>query len=724
MSPINQLAELVGIQASYTDNSGNTVHTSDASRDAILSAMGYNPHDAQQIEQDIIRLRDSQWLELLAPVTIIKAEHEQYNIEITAEQSRDNSRFYWKITTEQGEQIKQTSRFNELEVITCHSIGDKTYKRYRLPIDKLAMGYHKFEIELADEQHSSQIIVAPKTCYGPQDAASFKMWGLAAQLYSLKKEQGWGIGDFGDLNNMVDKAAQRGASVVGLNPLHPLYPGNPAHRSPYSPTSRCFLNSLYIDVTAVENYDDCKPVKKLVESEAFAQKLNQLNQAEHIDYAHTAECKYQVLELLYTHFHRNHINKDTALAAQFAAFKQEMGEDLLTFATFDALYEHFRKKDSNAYSWMDWPERYQDPHSEYVQKFQARNSRRIDYFMYLQWLADRQLAASAQTAKDKGMAIGLYLDLAVGCNSGGAEVWADKHSFVAGVGVGAPPDMLNPMGQDWGLSPINPVALRAKAYQPFINALRSNMRHAGALRIDHVFGLQRQYWVGSGMSAREGAYVTFPIDDILRIIALESRRAQCVVVGEDLGTTPDGFGEIMAGAGLLSYKVLYFERWESGLFQRPDIYPAQAMVTVSTHDMPTLPGWWAGRDLDWREQLHLYPQQEMAEQERNNRVQSRQMLLDALLDAQVLTEDKRPQEQANLDLSLAVQAFLARSPGQIQMIPLEDALGIVEQVNIPGTVDEHPNWLQRLPFTVDESWQQPNLNSLIGVMQKERPIAH
>lgn len=722
MTPINQLAELVGIQASYTDNSGCPVATKDASRDALLSAMGYNTEDSLQIEQAIVRLRDSQWLELLAPVTIIKAEDQQYSVEITAEQAHENSRFYWKITTEKGEQIKETSRFSELEVTTSHNIGDKTYNRYRLPINKLDLGYHRFDIELADKHYTSQLIVAPQKCYGPQDAADFKMWGLAAQLYSLKKANGWGIGDYGDLNDMVNKAAQKGASVVGLNPLHPLYPGNPAHRSPYSPTSRCFLNSLYIDVTKVENYNDCKPVKKLVDSEEFKQKLNLLNQAEHIDYAHTAECKYQVLELLYTHFHRNHINKNTELAEDFKVFKKEMGDDLVTFATFDALYEHFRKKDSNAYSWTDWPERYQDPNSEYVQKFQVRNSRRIDYFMYLQWLADRQLGNAAQTATDKDMAIGLYLDLAVGCSSGGAEVWADKHSFVAGVGVGAPPDMLNPMGQDWGLSPINPVALRSKAYQPLINALRSNMRHAGALRIDHVFGLQRQYWVGSGMSATEGAYITFPIDDILRIIALESQRAQCVVVGEDLGTTPDGFGDIMASAGLLSYKVLYFERWESGLFQRPDIYPEQSMVTVSTHDMPTLPGWWAGRDLDWREQLHLYPQQEMAEQERCNRVQSRNMLLDALFDAKVLSEDKRPQEQANLDLTLAVQAFLARSPGQIQMIPLEDALGIVEQVNIPGTIDEHPNWLQRLPFTVDESWQQPHLNSLIGVMQRERPI--
>lgn len=725
MTLLNQLAELVGIQPGYTDNSGNEVQTSEKSRNALLTAMGYQLDDEQQTGKDIIRLRDSQWFQVLGPVTIINAEADQYSINLTVDQNLAATRIYWKITTEAGEQIKETVRLSELSVCEQNTIAEITYNRYRLDIPKLAEGYHSIKVEIADQSHTSELIVAPKTCYGPQDAADFKMWGFAAQLYSLKKDNGWGIGDYGDLANIVDKAASQGASVIGLNPLHPLYPGNPAHRSPYSPTSRCFLNTLYIDVAKVPNYTDCKPVRTLVNSYEFKQKLNDLNQSEHIDYAQTAGCKYQVLELLYAHFHRNHIKKDTALAQEFDAFKAEMGEELVSFATFDALYEHFRKKDFNAYSWTDWPERYQDPKSEFVQKFQARNARRIDYFMYLQWLADKQLGDAAQTAKHNDMAVGLYLDLAVGCDGGGAEVWADQAAYVAGVGVGAPPDMLNPMGQNWGLTPINPVALRAKAYQPLISALRSNMRYAGALRIDHVFGLMRQYWVGPGMDATEGAYVTFPLDDILRVIALESRRAKCVVVGEDLGTTPDGFGEIMAQSGLLSYKVLYFERWESGLFQRPDMYPEQSMVTVSTHDMPTLPGWWTGKDLDWREKLELYPQQEMAQKERDSRVESREMLLDALLDADVLPIEKQPMispPQANQDLTLAVQAFLARSPGRIQMIPMEDAIGLQEQVNIPGTIDEHPNWLQRLPYTVDECWQQESLGTLVDIMKKERPL--
>lgn len=725
MTLLDQLAALVGIQSGYTDAAGLPVKTSEKSRDAILTAMGFELTDEQQTAQDISRLRDSRWLEILSPVSIIKAEQAEHSIDITLKADNANGQLQWQITTEDGQVFNGTADISGLPVIEQKTMDDTVYSRYRLAIEQLVEGYHDLTMELNGQNHQCRLIVAPKTCYGPQDAANFKMWGLAAQLYSLKKPDGWGIGDYGDLGTLIDKAAAQGASVIGLNPLHPLYPGNPAHRSPYSPTSRCFLNTLYIDVAGVANFHECKPAQKMVNSEEFKSKLALLNQAELIDYSETACCKYQVLELLYEHFHRNHIKKDTPLAQQYSAFKASMGEELQVFATFDALYEHFRKKDYHAFSWTDWPIRYQDPNSEVVAKFQIRNKRRIDYFMYLQWLADSQLSAAADKASKGNMAIGLYLDLAVGCDGGGAEVWADKAAYVAGASVGAPPDQLNSMGQNWGLTPINPVALKAKAYQPLISALRSNMRYAGALRIDHVFGLMRQYWVGPGLDATEGAFVTFPLDDILRIIALESRRAKCVVVGEDLGTTPEGFGEIMAGAGLLSYRVLYFERWESGLFQRPENYPEQSMVTVSTHDMPTLVGWWTGKDLDWREQLNLYPKDEMAKQERNNRVHSREMLLDALMDAKVMSSDEQPlmsPPKANIELTKAVQAFLAKSPGRIQLIPMEDAIGLQEQVNIPGTIDEHPNWLQRLPHTMDEYWQQESLTDLLEVMKRERPL--
>jgi 4-alpha-glucanotransferase len=589
----------------------------------------------------------------------------------------------------------------------------------------LSQGYHKLKLNYGQQTASCHLIFAPKTCYSPQEASPEKMWGYAAQLYSLKSESNWGMGDFGDLKTLVKKSAEQGAAAIGLNPLHPLYQNNPAHRSPYSPTSRCFLNSLYIDVTQVPNFSSCKAAQLRFNSDEFQAKVNFVRNTELIDYPGVADVKFEIIELLFEDFiQANNDQNVSASYQEFSDFKAEQGDDLLLLTTFDALYEHFRKIDFNAYGWKMWPSEFQSPHSAQVAAFQQQHAKRLDYFAFLQWLAHRQLTDVAALTEQAGMPIGLYLDLAVGCDGSGVDVWSDKDVYVSGAAVGAPPDAMNTLGQDWGLTPINPVALQQQGYLPLIKALRSNMQYAGALRIDHILGLMRQYWVAPGMKADQGVYITFPFEDILRIIALESRRNDCVVIGEDLGTVPDGFSEIMAAAGLLSYKVLFFERWESGLFKRPELYPAQSMVTVSTHDLPTLTGWWTGRDLHWRQILNLYPSDEMGQQEREARIQDRSLLVAALADLDVIDVTKAPQQSPaiiNTELSIAVQKYMAKAHSHIQLIPLEDTLEIVEQVNIPGTIDEHPNWRQKLPVTMTEFWQKDSVKSLAQAMQKARP---
>lgn len=724
MTLIQQLAEQVGFHASYIDSFGQEVYANDVTRSALLSAMGYDMNSDDAINDSITTLKETGWRQLLPPVQVIKSENSTAHIPVTLA-AVDGDTLLWSITTETGAELTGAVSLSELQPLAEQQLVDGMFNRYQLVLPTLPEGYHTLEVTVNDQRGSSHLIVAPKSCYGPNDVADFKMWGLAAQLYSLKSDNSWGLGDFGDLKNLVEKAADRGVSAIGLNPLHPLYPDNPAHISPYSPTSRCFLNSLYIDVTQAPNYAECKRAKTRVNSADFQAQLDTLNQASLIDYPHAAACKFEVLEMLYQDFEKQHLGPKTKLAREFARFKQEMGDELKVLATFDALYEHFRKQDFHAFGWQHWPADFQDPRSNAVKQFQRDNQSRIGYFEYLQWLADRQLGAAAEAAKQGNMAVGLYLDLAVGCDGGGADVWADQAAYVPGAAVGAPPDQLNTLGQDWGLTPMNPVALQEQGYQPLIKALRSNMRYAGALRIDHVLGLMRQYWVAPGMKADEGIYITFPLEDILRVIALESRRNQCVVIGEDLGTVPDGFDGIMADAGLLSYRVLYFERWETGLFQRPENYPEQSMVTVSTHDLPTLAGWWTGRDLQWRQELSLYPDDAMGQQDRNGRVDDRQMLLGALEDMAVLNRDKAPSASPavmNGELSLAVQRYLAKAPSRIQLVPLEDALGLHEQVNIPGTIDEHPNWRQRLPVDDQQLWQHADMQALIKVMQQERPL--
>lgn len=725
MTPIEKLAELVGFHTCYTNSFGEQVYATDESRFALLKAMGYQVDDPQSIESCITQLQHKSWQKLLPSTMVIKAEDKIYCVDITIDESLSSHQLNWDISLENGKKLKGKVVLSSLNLVEKNSINDKTYYRYQLTLPDMPLGYHTLKANLQNQPEAScHLIVAPARCYAPTDAADYKMWGLAAQLYSLKSATSWGLGDFSDLTELVNKAASHGASTIGLNPLHPLFPDNPAHRSPYSPTSRNFLNTMYIDVTKVINFNQCQQAVDLVNSEDFQRQITELNQQEHIDYPHTAHLKYQVLEILYTHFEKEHCQKNTIQARQFAHFREEFSPELNTLATFDALYEHFRKKDPHAYGWTNWPKAFQTPDSEAVIQFQKDNQSRIQYFKFIQWVADTQLAEAATQAKNAGMAVGLYLDLAVGCDGSGADVWANRSVYVSGGAVGAPPDATNLLGQDWGLTPINPITLKEQGFELLVKALRSNMRHAGALRIDHVLGYMRQYWVAPGKKADQGIYISFPFEEMLRIIALESQRSQCIVIGEDLGTTPDGFGEIMAKAGLLSYRVLFFERWESGLFQRPENYPEQSMVTVSTHDLPTLAGWWTGTDLVWREKLELYPCETMGQNDRNNRITDREQLIAAMIDMQVLPPGKSPATSPavmNTALSQAVQRFLAKAPSRIQLIPLEDALGMHQQVNIPGTIDQHPNWLQRLPVDLSDIWQQEDMKNLLNVMQQERP---
>lgn len=719
MTLIKKLAKLVGFHTTYVNSFGEQVYAKDEARQSLLSAMGYDLSCDEKISTSITELEQASWRNMLPPSHIAKLEDAQHLITISLA-NKGFTELSYKICLESGETVTNTIAVSNLAMIDSATLNQLSFHKYTLKLPKLEQGYHQLSIEYGDYRASCPLIYAPQKCYSPQEASNEKMWGYAAQLYALTSENNLGMGDFGDLATLVKKSAKQKASAIGLNPLHPLYQNNPAHRSPYSPTSRCFLNTLYIDLKQVPNFDECHAAQTRFNSDDIQAKISQAKQSTLIDYNAVAEVKFEILALLYTDF----IQENNSHLTEFEAFKTSRGEDLLQLATFEALYEHFRKLDPNNYGWTKWPSAFQSPNSAEVKEFKQQNHDRINYFCFVQWLAHRQLKAIANHAKDLGMPIGLYLDLAVGCDGSGVDVWSDKDVYVAGAAVGAPPDAMNTLGQDWGLTPINPVALQKQGYQPLVKALRSNMQYAGALRIDHILGLMRQYWVAPGMKADEGVFITFPLEDILRIIALESRRNHCVVIGEDLGTVPDGFSDIMANAGLLSYKVLFFERWESGFFMRPEHYPAQSMVTVSTHDLPTLAGWWTGKDLEWRQKLNLYPNEAMGQHERNSRVEDRQLLLAALKDLNVIDLTKTPQHapaEMNRELTLSVQKYMAHAPSHIQLIPLEDALEIVEQVNIPGTIDEHPNWLQKLPVTMEAFEHEASIKDLATTMQIARP---
>jgi 4-alpha-glucanotransferase len=370
----------------------------------------------------------------------------------------------------------------------------------------------------------------------------------------------------------------------------------------------------------------------------------------------------------------------------FEAFRREQGEVLERNCLFLALREHFASRDPAQADWHAWPEEYRDPASPAVSAFAEENRQRLDFLLWLQWVADQQLGAAAAAAVARGMVIGLYRDLAVGADRAGAETWADAAAVVSGAQVGAPPDIYNPAGQDWGLPPFHPHALREEGYRSFIDLIRANMRHAGGLRIDHVMGLQHLYWVPQGQKPSAGAYVRYLMEDMVGILALESHRQHCLVVGEDLGTVPEGFRDRMTEANILSYRVLFFEQdGATGDFLPPDAYPHLALAVVDSHDLPTLRGWWEGCDIDLKARLGLYPEPEEADRQREARTRDRTALLRALRKAHLLAEGE-PDIRA---LVRAAHAFLARSPSLLVMAQIDDLTDEADPVNVPSTSDEH-----------------------------------
>jgi len=617
----------------------------------------------------------------------------------------------WHCRLEDGAQIEGRSEGAEL----------------RLPAG-LPLGYHRLAITGTGAGASAEIglVVAPDSCHlGDALQPGARSWGLTAQLYGLRGARDWGIGDFGDLATLGRAVGRLGVGAVGINPLHALFAAEPRHFSPYSPSSRVWLDYLYIDVTAVPGFAEDSAAQGLAPPAAVVAARG----AGLVDYAAVAALKRPVLEALYRRFRARERGGGSALGAAFRAFRREGGAALAAFATFEALHEHFTQG-GGPFSWHEWPAQMRDPNSAEVAKFARAHARRVRFFQFLQWQADQQLGAAAAAGREEGLGIGLCRDLAVGVNPNGAEAWADRELVVPGAAIGAPPDLLSRAGQNWGLAPINPLALRRRGFAPLIAALRANMRHAGILRIDHVMSLQRLYWIPSGLPATLGAYVNYPFRDLLRLVALESHRQSCAVIGEDLGTVPEGFRETMQRANVLSYRVFIFERRGDGSFIPPGDYPPLSAASAATHDLATLKGFWLGQDILWRRRLQLYPDTAAEASEAEERRRDRQKLLEALAGEGLLMPERfgeflsaEGEPAYSLDLGEAILAYLARSRARLMLVQIEDVAGEAEQANLPGTTEAHPNWRRRLPSSIEELCAGPEMARVAALVTASRQRA-
>lgn len=715
------LCYLYGIAADYWDILGTRHEASRETRLALLRAMEVDVTDDESARRALHERELRPWRRWLSPVHVVRISTVPASIEITLPERDATVGIRWTLILETGERSNGVAEPAQGECLDRRDVEGTPHARFRVSLGEIVPpGYHRVELRVADALHATQsYIVVPERAYASPRLGANRCFGPATQLYALRSARDTGIGDFGSLEELIAQCAHHGADVVGVNPLHALFLQSPGHASPYSPNSRLFLNTLYIDIESVPEFKSCDAAKARLA--AAATEITRLRASERVDYEAVARLKNELVEMLYAHFRATALVPDADRARVFRNFVAAGGRDLRCYARFEALSEHLRAQGIEG-GWTAWPAAYHDPDSPACNEFAEQHRERIEYFLYRQWVADEQIRRCAQRARKADLAIGLYKDLAVSAARDGAEVWTNRHIFAHDVDVGCPPDEFNRKGQNWGLPPFSPDALIESAYQPFISLLRASMRDAGALRIDHVMGLLRLFWIPEGAP---GAYVHYPFADLVGILALESHRNRCLIIGEDLGTVPDEVRAGLGAAGVLSYRVLWFER-ENGAFKQPRAWPEQALATVSTHDLPTLAGFWAGDDLTERSALNLFPTEQLHQQLYADRSLDRERLLSALINEGLLAPDA-PRDPAAWPemtpmLTRAIHAFTARTNTRIAMLQLEDLIGVREQVNMPGTTTERANWRLRLPLTVEELFADPRVREAFLAMCGERGI--
>lgn len=733
--PLAALAEAAGVDTGYWTIDGVHHEAPETTLLEILSILGLSAETPEQMATSLEKIQRRPWETLLPPVLVIYEDQVPFSIPICMAPDHNNPMIFWKLALENGHQTESGFHYHDLPLDgALEQEGFFREKRLFHIHDRLPIGYHRFELRFdnapPDSGQTLSLIVAPRHCYHPPafQNPEWKGWGLAVQLYGLWHARDQLMGNFSDLLQLVHAAGQHGASAIGLNPLHAPLAQIPERHSPYAPSSRLFLSPLYIDVTRVPEFGDAS-VQRLIET--LGHRPDQANPGESlVDYPAVSRWQWHVLESMFSVFilwnpgaRQWDVPSEDPRVASFQRFRKEHGEVLCQSTLFEALSEHFAQHPDHGAIPSRWPEAYQNPRSEACQHFAQGHGDRLLFHAFCYWLAEEQMAECSQACHERGFAVGLYNDIALGVDPDGADFWRMRAAFAQTMRLGAPPDAFSPRGQNWGLPPLHPLLLEDSGYAPFIELLRANMRQAGAIRLDHVMALTRLFWIPLGAESDRGTYVNYPFEALLAIVALESHRNQCLVIGEALGTVPEGFRERLAEAGVLSYQLLFFSQTDQGAPLPPEYYPKNSAVSASTHDLPTLRGWWNRRDLELRRALDLFPTREMEEMEHKERQRFRKALLEAYQKASLNTGSLNAepgQEQYAPEFIRATYDWLAKSPGRLLMVQFEDLLEQLEAANLPGTVDQHPNWRRRLSQPTDRLCEHPLSRQVIESMHRHQ----
>ena len=690
---IDELSEICGILPEYYDIFGHKKVTSLETQKAILKAMNINLDSPEEMKQEIEKRRERSWKSFVDPVMVISENEQPLAIPVYVPVEEGEERrltLTWSLEDERGGKVESVLSGDSISVSEEHDINGRRYVKIDLrEKTRLNIGYYEMDVQCTHPDHIFQggkerlqkkvkVIIAPDVCYLPAELQEGKTWGLSINLYSIKSRRNWGIGDFGDLGEIVRWVADLKGGLVGINPLHLISNTKTFGTSPYSPISKLYKNFIYLCIEKIPEVSESEVIQAILRSESFKREVSSLKGDKLIDYEKIASLKEEILRRAFLIFYESHYARDSLRGKDFKKYVTEGGFALESFALFMALRDEM-KRVHHAEGWQEWPEAYHHPSHPAVQGFRRTHGREILFYQYVQWLVENQHKEIADLTRDLGMAVGLYHDLAIGSISGGSDVWCYQDMIAGGVDVGAPPDDYSINGQNWGFPPLIPERLRERGYEFFIHTIRKNMRYGGALRIDHALGLFRLFWIPKGMSPKDGAYVNYPSEDLLRIIALESVRNRTVVIAEDLGTIGENVREALKRFNMLSYRLFYFERnYPDPSFLLPERYPEMALCAVTTHDLPTLYGYWIGQDLKTKKELGMYPDKSLWQQHANERERDKERILTALKSHGILP-DGYPSEpkripQMTPELCLAIYRYLTRTPCKLVLVSLDDML--------------------------------------------------
>ena len=704
MTVLETLAQRCGISLKRPEPRGER-RVSPETLKTILAALGADAGTDERAAGTLQELDRQAWAAVIPHVAVVREGQAAVELVLPGA-TRQVS---WHLLCEDGAERTGHAAFAELPLV-ARDDGDRRAgrrrERRRLALGNVPLGYHRLTVE---PNASALLVVTPQRCFSPAVDEGHGLWGIALQLYLLRSDRNFGIGDFGDLAALAPLVASRGCDVLGLNPLHAPFPDDPEHASPYSPASRLLLNPLNIDVMAARETRESPAAAELLADRAVAADVAACRAAETLDYRRVAALKERILDAGFADWRR----AGGEAANELKSFRAEQGASFERHCLYFALREHMLREGLGPGDWHRWPLQFQDARGSAVARFARTQADDITRVAWRQWLADRQLEAAASAAQ--GMRIGLYRDLAVGSDAGGADTWVERDLMIEELRIGAPPDELSATGQEWGLPAPHPRRMSAGGYRVFGELLRANMRHAGALRIDHVMALERLYVLPKGAPPAEGAYLAYPFADLVGVLALESVRQRCVVIGEDLGLVPAGFRERMSAASVLSYRVVRFER-DAHRFFAPQEYPRAAVAVLGNHDLPTLAAWWQGADLDL-ELEHGVLSAEGVAAARQRRDAERLELLELLhREGLVPRHVRNPSYE---ELFGAAHALLGRTRAMLVLAQLDDMLRELAPVNVPST-QRYPPWRRRYSHAVERLADEPLLAMVAAAIGGQR----